>query len=109
MYNFSYVKIYRSGNFDFGRKLIYVIGLGILGSGKLGFLSFFRGIIVKVLKDMDVEEILLFIEKNGFFILSISELRINIKMYIWWFEDGFEVIEDLELILEWEIEWFEGF
>lgn len=108
LHNSSYAKIYRSGNLDFGRKPIHVIGSGTLGSGKLGFPSSFRGTTAKVPKDMDVEEILPPIEKNGFSILSISESRINIKMYTWRPEDGLEAIEDLEPILEREIERPEG-
>lgn len=103
LHNTSYAKIHRSGDLDFSRKPIHVIGTGTLGTGDLGFPSSFRGTTAQVPKDMQVEEIFPPTEKNGFSILHISESKINIKMYTWRPEDGIEAVKDLQPILEREI------
>jgi hypothetical protein len=99
LHNSSYALLRKSGDLDFQNNPIHAIGTGTLGSGKLGFPSSFRGTGALVPKNLEVEEQLKPIEKNGFSIIQIKADQIKVSMYNWRPEDGVETIKALEPFL----------
>ena len=99
----SYGSIQKSGDLDFTKNPIQVIGTGPLGTGQFAFPSAFRGTLPVIPTNMDVNEIVKPLEKNGFTIIELTPEKMKFSMYAWKPEDGLEVVETMKPIFEQEI------
>lgn len=99
----SYGSIRKSGNLDFSNNPIQVLGTGPLGSGQFAFPSAFRGTMPVIPANMEVEELIKPLEKNGFTIIELTPEKMTSSFYAWKPADGLAAIDDLEPIFVKEI------
>lgn len=99
----SYGLIQKSGDLDFSRNPIEVLGTGPLGSGKFGFPSTFRGTLPVIPVHMKVDEVVEPLEKNGFTIIQLTPEKMTFSFYAWRPDDGMAAIDDLQPLYTKEI------
>jgi hypothetical protein len=75
--------IIKSGGLDLSTNPVYAMCTGPLGSAELAFPSAFRGIPASVPVNLDVEEGVKPLEKNGFSIFDITPDVIRVRMFAW--------------------------
>ncbi len=89
-------RIMRSGELDLSRNPVISVASGSLGTGKRSFPSAFRGTLAKPPVDLEMEERLSCVEKNGFVIVDFTHEQISIRFYAWRPPEPVENIETMK-------------
>ena len=89
-------RILRSGDLDLTRNPVISIASGSLGTGMRSFPSSFRGIVAKPPTDLEMEERLSCVEKNGFIIADFTTTEITIRFFAWRPPEPLEDIDTME-------------
>jgi len=91
----SAAKISESGDLNFVKNPIHAIVVGTLGSGAAAYPSRARGVLPQVPSQMQAEEYVRPVEKNGFTIIDINADSMNFNMYTWRSPELFTAIANL--------------
>ncbi len=75
--------ITRSGDLDLATNPVISVASGSLGTGPRAFPSGFRGIVAEPPLDIEMDEKLPSLEKNGFVIADFTKDKVKIKYYAW--------------------------
>lgn len=73
--------IARSGDLDLNFNPVYSILSGPIGVGDLGWLSRARGVAVKVPKELEIDELMPPVERNGFTLLTMARHGCSVTLY----------------------------
>lgn len=104
LHAFSYGKILRSGELDFGNNPIHTACVGPLASSGPGFPSQYRGVEAQVPSMMTVEELVKPLEKNGFTVIDITPKKMTFRMFSWRPPEPIETIDSLQPFFTYEID-----
>ena len=89
-------KIVRNGRMDLRRNPIISVLTGPISTGPAGWPSAFRGVSAQVPTQLDVEEGLRPLEKNGFSILDFTPDAVDIKFFGWKMGEPEERLDDMQ-------------
>jgi len=96
LHNQSEGWITRSGDLDLMKNPVISVCSGSLGTGPRMWPSAFRGLVAEPPVDIDMEQKLKPVEKNGFVIVDITEEKIVISFYAWREPEPVESIDTLQ-------------
>ncbi|HDP81003.1 MAG TPA: hypothetical protein ENN21_09205 [Spirochaetes bacterium] len=95
LHNQSEGWITRSGDLDLSNNPVISVCAGSLGTGPRMWPSAFRGLVAEPPVDIDMDQKLKPVEKNGFVIVDITEEKIVISFYAWREPQPVEAIETM--------------
>lgn len=78
-----YGKIQKSGALNLSENPVHTFCVGPLGTAGPGFPSRYRGIGAQVPSQLDLDELLKPLEKNGFSIIDITSKAMRVRMFAW--------------------------
>ncbi|GAL28424.1 hypothetical protein JCM19239_4864 [Vibrio variabilis] len=96
-------RIHRSGSLDLAENPVHVITTGALGTGDLGFPSFYRSIESQASGMIGMDTDLPPTEKNGFTIIDVTQDKMTCSLYTWRPPQDVREIDSTEPTLVYEI------
>jgi hypothetical protein len=79
----SYGKMHSSGELNLSKNPVHTFCVGPIGSSGPGFPSRYRGTGAQVPSQLDLDELLKPLEKNGFSIIDITTRAMRVRMFAW--------------------------
>ena len=83
LHSFGIGRITASGSADFSRNPVVSVLSGPIGTGRMGFPSFIRGMVPQVPAGITNEEIVRPIEENGFTIADFTPEDVTLRCFKW--------------------------